>query len=318
MSEHIKRMDGSYVLFLSKEEAEILGTLRFKHISTGVLYNALAGLPHIEGEFSVDCGDVPVFTEFRPGAHRYSDPFALRYVGTVTGRMVIPNAVPQSLPRPKWAVECNFGVEGVDKWLPSHNSRMEKLFDTEKDAMNAVRNAPWFNFRGHTGKYRAVPVDRITAAEVKRHRVVLPKPAEQPRKWDVQYNCAHTVSGQGDWVTLSRQPHLSQCLHAEGGYTSRNEAYRQLKLRAKQVGAPVTHYRVVPASTPNGAEMDLGYYTVQFLYKGGWLETAGGPGFHNRPENGRYHDSKTASEDIVNWGSRCNTYRVKWHPSNAS
>ncbi len=119
----------------------------------------------------------------------------------------------------------------------------------------------------------------------------------------MQYN-HQSGTGAGNWETLTRPTWLPGRMPAEGVYTSRNEAYRQIKLRAKKVGALESSYRVVPEGTKGGAEMDRGYYRGQFwnTTTKAWQGTADVVGYRTAEECRRSISSKIGL-----------TYRVKWY-----
>lgn len=72
MSNILNLPDGKVVLVLSKEEAELLGTFRFKYVAWKFrpLYDALRGLSNRIGEFVIEKDafdpDRPLFTDFIP------------------------------------------------------------------------------------------------------------------------------------------------------------------------------------------------------------------------------------------------------------
>ena len=136
-----------------------------------------------------------------------------------------------------------------------------------------------------------------------------PQPKPKPKKWVVQYNHQPFPGGAGNWETLVKPPHRAGELPAEGVYTSRNEAYRQIKLRAKKVGALESSYRVVPEGTKGGPELDRGYYRLQFWdsKREVWYTSAA-------PAPLRTADEARQALRANTTGLTC---RVKWFPNAA-
>ncbi|WAX24070.1 hypothetical protein S3_00004 [Xanthomonas phage S3] len=123
--------------------------------------------------------------------------------------------------------------------------------------------------------------------------------------WIVQY---HQLSNKS-WERVMR----ASALGATEVYTSRNEAYRQLRRRAESMLANSAEYRVVPANTPDGPELDRGYYTAQYWSRSysRWEECHDGPGFYGRRT---FPSVEIAQATIDKFGSIGDVYRVKWHP----
>lgn len=301
MSNILNLPDGKVVLVLSKEEAEVLGTFRRKYVAGKFrpLYDALRGLPHRSGEFVIEKNvfdpDRPVFSDFIPQQDDVPETGLISRPSMmdVFAQIASPELL-TALPRTKWMIECNFG--DADDWVPS--KRFSGLcFDSKANAEFAIRSHKDFNFRMDTGRYRAVP-----AAVLK------------PEGWIVQYDSETCYNHGPGWVRLNTtcMP-PGQEFPGERVYSSRNEAYRQLRLRADQMGKPESRYRVVPNGTPDGPEKDRGYYTVQFYFgEGRWGETVNGPGMCGLTQ---FVSAEDALDAIRRYGTRRDTYRVKWHPS---
>lgn len=321
MSNILNLPDGKVVLVLSKEEAEVLGTFRYKYVAGKFrpLYDALRGLPNRSGEFVIEKDhfnpDRQLFTDFIPGHPGVPTTGPIRKPSmmevfammsqiaslepAVTGRINLDDQpAPQNLPSTKWMIECNAGCE--DDWVPS--SRFTGLrFDSKDAAEAAIRSHKDFNFRKDTGRYRAVPA-------------TAPEPPKQ-EGWIVQwFNGDHNT-----WHSLAvTEPGRTGYGGAgRGVYASRNEAYRQMRKRSALCGIPLGRYRVVSAGTPDGAEKDRGHYIVQYWseHYADWRDTLNGPCYSNNSAGGKYRDAMSAKADIVECGFKGETYRVKWYPS---
>lgn len=204
-------------------------------------------------------------------------------------------------------IECNAGCE--DDWVPS--SRFTGLrFDSKDAAEAAIRSHKAFNFRKDTGRYRAVPATEPEPPK----RWPLAEPSKQ-EGWIVQWfngdhntwhSLAITVPGRTGYGDIGRRV-----------YASRNEAYRQMRKRSATYGIALERYRVVSAGTSDGPEKDRGHYIVQYWseHYDDWRDTLNGPGYGNNSAGGKYRDALSAKADIVEYGFKGETYRVKWYPS---
>ncbi|QGH45036.1 hypothetical protein [Bacteriophage Titan-X] len=137
------------------------------------------------------------------------------------------------------------------------------------------------------------------------------KPA--PRKWVVQF----LMTGAQGWRRVEGGSDT-----ATAAYESRNEAYRQMRARAKNLGYPLERYRVVPEGTAEGKEKDRGFYTAEFFTKHalhkhqlGWNTSTvvGLTGTFPTAEGAQ----AAIDAHVGNNPARLRRYRVKWHQSKA-
>jgi len=244
----MKSADGSqYVLVLTKEQAELLGTLRFSHVAGGAaLYAVLEGLPH------------------KPGANfqRTYDP--------ATGKPIFGALVPApKTPEPRI----------VDSIIALDFGGLERR----------VLAAPGMS---HYMQMAGLMKDEATLRK------------ERKVGWIVQYQVGYTG---GVWTSL-----VGNGSEANLVYSSRNEAYRQMRKRAAKLGVRLDRYRVVPNDTKDGPESDRGYYVVEYCHKlFGW-DRSGLPDLCGK------FPSADAARRAINTRTNIalrSRYRVKWHPN---
>lgn len=302
---NLTKIEGEcYVLVLNKEQAEALGTLRFKHIRSGsVLYDALKGLPHVHGaDLNVEPTPNPssMFTVGNLRAPNTSSPSesgAAARFGWLFGarsELPIPNRAPEPLLTLKQYQEEYAKLEAEANRAFEECAARAGLIG-RMQASPATQRLP-MEYKGTVSG----PVCRIPAPEN------LPK-----RRWIVQfYNPGGLV--KSGWIGLNNERGLSAQFGGTDVYDSRNEAYRQMRARSKAVGAPLENYRVVPYGTENGSEKVRGHYTVQYWSRGHrrWCETVDGPGGSCQE---RYRTAAEAEKSIEKFGHDDETYRVKWH-----
>ncbi|AHB12152.1 hypothetical protein Prado_04 [Xylella phage Prado] len=287
----MKTNDGSqYVLVLTKEQAELLGTFRFSHVGgSSPLYAVLRDLPHKMGaRFRTEVetfNGKPIFHELIPAG----------VAGVRRGELLT-----QPMARPS----------GGKSMLDADLGLLEVLV-----LASLMKGAPIPPPRTVTGRMRLSdipmpdnlprrPLPDVLMDDQTARRVAL-TPEAQPKKWIVQY-----LEHGNSWVSCVGNGQI-----ANSTYTSRNEAYRQMRARIKRYGTNPNSYRVVPSTTPGGPERDRGYYVVEYFRKVnrplGW----------GRSESHWLRDTFPSAE-----GARLaiNThvpiadrhrYRVKWHPN---
>lgn len=274
--------DSQYVLVLTKEEAELLGTFRFSHVGGSTpLYEVLRDLPHkIGARFRTEvdpCSGKPIFHEMTPagvaGLRRGEmpiQPIARPSGGKSLLEVLVLASLMSGAPIPQRTVTGRMRLSDV----PMPDNLRRPLPDVLMDDQTARRVA-------------------LT-------------PEAQPKKWIVQYN--DCISG--GWISCVG---TGYCANSE--YTSRNEAYRQMRARIKKFGTQPDRYRVVPKGTAAWPERDRGYYTVEFFakfsYPKGWRSTT------SRFLSGTFSTAESARHAINTHvdGADRHRYRVKWHPS---
>ncbi|UYA98944.1 hypothetical protein IVIADoCa9_8 [Xanthomonas phage vB_Xar_IVIA-DoCa9] len=286
----MKTNDGSqYVLVLTKEQAELLGTLRFSHVGgSSPLYAVLRDLPHKMGaRFRTEVepfNGKPIFHELIPAG----------VAGARRGELLT-----QPMARPS----------GGKSMLGADLALLEVLV-----LASLMSGAPIPPPRTVTGRMRLsdVPMpdnlrrplpDVLMDDQTARHVALNPKP--EPKKWIVQY-----LEHGDHWVSCVGNGALANSI-----YTSRNEAYRQMRARIRRYGTDPRNYRVVPSTTPGGKERDRGYYTVEFFTK------IGRPMGWNTSTMQFLRDTfpsadgaRLAINTHVAIADR-HRYRVKWHPN---
>lgn len=255
----MKTNDGSqYVLVLTKEQAELLGTLRFSHVAGNTpLYSALAGLPNKWG------------ANYRLTNHPAS------------GRPIFNELIPApGTPEPRIAdsiVALDFG-----------------------DVERRVLATPIIASAGG---------GKSMLAELMKTEDTLRK--ERKVGWIVQYQVGYTG---GVWTSPAWTSLVGNGTEANRVYSSRNEAYRQMRKRAAKMGVRLDRYRVVPHGTKDGPESDRGYYVVEF-FRGlfqpvGWRRSGAGPLGATFP-TAQHARFAINIHVVAGWRPR---YRVKWCP----
>lgn len=219
---------------------------------------------------------------------------------------------------PVWIIEGKFAVSG---WGRSGNDGMSGEFATKLDAEHALlsngRGSMEYRVREVTSKKRA-PFFGEAHKGAELHVVAgsLGSGISAQLGWIIQYN-----QGQNYWDALTKRDLNRQKVYAPSEapavFGSRNEAYRQMRARAKHMGYNVSMYRVVPAGTPSGAEVDRGYYRVEFGRGEHWRTAVHGPGNmrHEEPYP-KFSTADQAQHAIDSYGIGSTKYRVKWYPNN--
>lgn len=138
--------------------------------------------------------------------------------------------------------------------------------------------------------------------------VKVPRPAvTKPSGWIVQFHDQHC--GDPKWVFLDSG--AAENYPGSRAYTSRNEAYRMMRERVRRTGIAASYYRVVPAGTPDGPELDRGYYKLQVWDSHyGWENSA-----LNCAQVAFSTAEQAESETAKSRAVTGLTYRIKWFPN---